>query len=144
MSDPEKQVPRPTVDVVIEIDAGIVLVRRKNPPHGWALPGGFVDGGESVATAARREAKEETGLDVELTDLLGVYSDPRRDPRGFFTISTVFVGRAQGTPRGGDDASEARVFPADATPPDIAFDHPTILLDYRRFRAGKGRPPLER
>jgi 8-oxo-dGTP diphosphatase len=144
MSESRHQGPRPTVDVVIETSGGIVLVRRKNPPPGWALPGGFVDGGESVADAARREAKEETGLDVELTELLGVYSDPRRDPRGFYTISTVFIARASGTPRGGDDAAEARVFPPDATPPDIAFDHPTILDDYRRYRAGKGRPPLDR
>jgi 8-oxo-dGTP diphosphatase len=136
--------PRPTVDVVIETDGGIVLVRRRNPPHGWALPGGFVDEGERVAAAARREAKEETGLDVELSDLLGVYSDPARDPRGILTISTVFVGRASGAPEGGDDAAEARVFPLDALPPEIVFDHATIIEDYRRFRAGKGRPPLER
>jgi 8-oxo-dGTP diphosphatase len=143
--DRDPRAPRPTVDVIIEIAAGmIVLVRRKNPPHGWALPGGFVDPGESVATAARREAREETGLDVELTDLLGVYSDPGRDPRGIFTVSTVFIGRAAGEPSGGDDAAEARLFPADRTPPDVVFDHPTILEDYRRYRAGKGRPPLDR
>src|SRR5215471_5517991 len=129
--------PRPTVDVVIETADGIVLVRRKNPPHGWALPGGFVDGGESVATAARREAREETGLDVELTDLLGVYSDPGRDPRGIFTVSTVFIGRATGQPRGGDDAAEARVFLPEAPPTDVVFDHPIIIEDYRRYRAGK-------
>ena len=95
---------------------GIVLVRRRNPPLGWALPGGFVDPGESVAQAARREAKEETGLDVELTELLGVYSDPKRDPRGLFTVSTVFIGRADGRPVGGDDAAEARVVSLDALP----------------------------
>jgi 8-oxo-dGTP diphosphatase len=144
MSASERKAPRPTVDVVIEMEGGVVLVRRRNPPHGWALPGGFVDGGESVATAARREAKEETGLDVELRELLGVYSDPARDPRGFFTISTVFIGRAAGQPLGGDDAAEAKLFPLDALPADIVFDHPTILDDYRRFRAGKGRPPLDR
>jgi len=144
MSGSDRAPPRPTVDVIIEIGGGIVLVRRKNPPPGWALPGGFVDGGESVATAARREAREETGLDVELVELLGVYSDPSRDPRGFYTISTVFIGRADGEPKGGDDAAEARIFPAEALPPDIAFDHPVILGDYRRFRAGRGRPPLDR
>ena len=136
--------PLVTVDIIIETGGGIVLVRRRNPPHGWALPGGFVDPGESVAQAARREAKEETGLDVELTELLGVYSDPKRDPRGLFTASTVFIGRAAGQPTGGDDAAEARVVALDALPPDIAFDHPTIIDDYRRYRAGLGRPPLDR
>jgi len=132
------------VDVIIEVGSGIVLVRRKNPPPGWALPGGFVDGGESVATAARREAREETGLDVELVELLGVYSDPGRDPRGFYTVSTVFIGRATGEPKGGDDAADAKIFSAEALPSEIAFDHPVILDDYRRFRAGRGRPPLDR
>jgi len=142
---PERsRAPRPTVDVVIETPGGIVLVRRRYPPLGWALPGGFVDPGESVATAARREAKEETGLDVELTELLGVYSDPGRDPRGIFTVSAVFIGRASGVPTGGDDAAEARLFAPDALPPDVVFDHPVIIDDYRRFRAGKGRPPLDR
>ena len=119
-------------------------MRRRNPPHGWALPGGFVDLGESVATAARREAKEETGLEVELTELLAVYSDPKRDPRGFHTASAVFIGRAAGRPAGGDDAAEARIFSPDTLPPDIVFDHPTILADYRHLRAGLGRPPLDR
>ena len=136
--------PLATVDIIVETGGGIVLVRRRNPPLGWALPGGFVDPGESVAHAARREAKEETGLDVELTELLGVYSDPARDPRGLFTISTVFIGRANGLPIGGDDAADARVVPLDALPPDIAFDHPTMIADYRRYRAGQGRPPLDR
>ena len=144
MSGSDRAAPRPTVDVIIEMGSGIVLVRRKNPPPGWALPGGFVDGGESVATAARREAREETGLDVELVELLGVYSDPGRDPRGFYTISTVFIARADGEPKGGDDAAEARIFQAEALPPDLAFDHPVILGDYRRYRAGRGRPPLDR
>jgi 8-oxo-dGTP diphosphatase len=144
MPAPDQKSPRPTVDVIIEMEGGVVLVRRRNPPHGWALPGGFVDGGESLAQAARREAKEETGLDVELSELLGVYSDPARDPRGFFTISTVYIGRAAGQPQGGDDAVEARVFALGDLPPDIPFDHPTILDDYRRYRAGKGRPPLDR
>lgn len=136
--------PKPTVDIIIEVDGGIVLVQRKNPPHGWALPGGFVDAGEWIAAAARREAREETGLDVELTELLGVYSDPRRDPRGLSTISAVFVGRAQGTPSGGDDAADARVFALDALPADIPFDHPLMIQDYLRYRAGKGRPPVDR
>jgi 8-oxo-dGTP diphosphatase len=136
--------PLATVDIIIEVAGGIVLVRRRNPPLGWALPGGFVDPGETVAHAARREAKEETCLDVELTELLGVYSDPKRDPRGLFTVSTVFIGRAIGRPVGADDAAEARIFPADAVPADVAFDHPTIIEDYRRLRAGLGRPPIDR
>lgn len=144
MGNQPPKTPLATVDVIVESGGGIVLIRRRHPPLGWALPGGFVDPGESVPQAARREAKEETGLDVELTDLLGVYSDPKRDPRGMYTISTVFVASASGRPVGGDDAAEARVFPLDALPPDIAFDHPTIISDYRRFRAGQGRPPIDR
>lgn len=136
--------PLATVDIIIETGGGIVLVRRRNPPAGWALPGGFVDPGETVAQAARREAREETGLDVELTELLGVYSDPKRDPRGLFTISTAFIARAGGRPVGGDDAAEARVVSLEALPPDIVFDHPTIIADYRRYRAGQGRPPVDR
>jgi 8-oxo-dGTP diphosphatase len=136
--------PLATVDIIIECGGGIVMVRRRNPPLGWALPGGFIDPGESAAQAARREAKEETGLDVELTELLGVYSDPKRDPRGLYTLSTVFVGRAGGQPKGGDDAADARVVALDALPSDIAFDHATIIGDYRRLRAGQGRPPVDR
>ena len=133
--------PRPTTDVIIEVGDGIVLVRRRHPPHGWALPGGFVDDGERVEDAARREMREETGLDVELVELFGVYSDPRRDPRGH-TISTVFIGRASGSPAGGDDAAEARVFTADALPSPVVFDHGDILADYFRFRRTGQRPPL--
>jgi 8-oxo-dGTP diphosphatase len=144
MSHGPPETPLATVDVIIEIDGGIVLVRRQNPPMGWALPGGFVDRGESVAHAARREAQEETGLEVQISELLGVYSDPKRDPRGFYTISTVFIGAAAGEPKGGDDAAEARVFPVDALPSDVVFDHPTIIADYRRYRAGEGRPPVDR
>jgi 8-oxo-dGTP diphosphatase len=144
MSKGLPQTPLATVDVIIELDGGIVLVRRKNPPLGWALPGGFVDRGESAAAAARREAKEETGLDVDLVELLGVYSDPARDPRGFYTISTVFIARAGGTPKGGDDAADARAMPPHALPADIVFDHPTIIADYLRLRAGGGRPPVDR
>jgi 8-oxo-dGTP diphosphatase len=144
MSKGPPETPLATVDIIVELAGGIVLVRRRHEPLGWALPGGFIDRGESAANAARREAKEETGLDVALTELLGVYSDPRRDPRGFFTISTVFIGRAGGTPQGGDDAAEARVFPLDALPRDVVFDHPTMIEDYRRLRGGLGRPPVDR
>jgi ADP-ribose pyrophosphatase YjhB (NUDIX family) len=102
--------PVPTVDIIIELeDGGIVLIRRKNPPPGWAIPGGFIDYGESAEEAAVREAWEETSLQVQLIELLHVYSDPKRDPRGH-TISTVFIARASGTPRGADDAAEAGVF----------------------------------
>ena len=131
--------PLPTVDVVIEIGDRIVLVRRRNPPHGWALPGGFVDAGERVGDAARREAREETALAVELTDLLGVYSDPTRDPRGP-TISTVFIGRATGVPQAGDDAAGVALFGADDLPTPLAFDHAQILADYFRFRRTGVRP----
>ena len=90
-------------------------------------------------------AKLEPLLGVcELTELLGVYSDPKRDPRGLYTVSTVLIGRADGRPVGGDDATEARVVSLDALPSDIAFDHPTIIDDYRRYRAGLGRPPVDR
>jgi len=144
MSQGPPKTPLLTVDILIETTAGIVLVRRRNPPLGWALPGGFVDPGESVAAAARREAREETGLDVELVELLGVYSDPKRDPRGFHTASVVFIGKAAGRPAAGDDAADAQPFALEALPTDIVFDHPTILADYRRLRAGLGRPPVDR
>jgi len=121
--------PFPTVDIIIEVEGGIVLIKRRNPPPGWAIPGGFVDYGESVEAAAIREAKEETGLDVRLTRLLGVYSDPGRDPRSH-TISTVFVARASGRPVADDDAADAGVFMDSTLPEEIAFDHRAILEDY--------------
>jgi len=129
----EHRGPSPTVDVVIALAGDrVVLVRRKNPPPGWALPGGFVDEGETLEAAAVREAKEETGLDVTLTELLYVYSDPRRDPRRH-TLSAVYLGRAAGEPAGGDDAAEARGFAWSALPGPIAFDHAEILADARRL-----------
>jgi 8-oxo-dGTP diphosphatase len=131
--------PLPTADMLIEIGGRVVLVRRRNPPEGWAIPGGFVEVGESAEAAAVREAHEETGLAVTLTALLGVYSDPSRDPR-FHTISTVYVGRAEGTPVGGDDAAEARLFGEDELPSPIAFDHAAILADYFRFKKTGQRP----
>lgn len=132
--------PFPTVDIVIEIMAGrrrrgIVLIERRNPPPGWALPGGFVDYGETLEAAAVREAREETSLDVELLGQLGAYSDPARDPR-FHTISTVFLARATGRPRGADDARRAIVAdPRDRRRP-LAFDHRRILDDYLASRKG--------
>jgi 8-oxo-dGTP diphosphatase len=128
------------VDVIIQLPGDrVVLVQRKYPPPGWAIPGGFVDAGESVEAAAVREMKEETGLCVTLTDLLSVYSDPRRDPRRP-TMSTVFIGRAAGEPTGGDDAADARAFRWDALPAPLAFDHARILADARRFLLTGVRP----
>ncbi|BDG01998.1 NUDIX domain-containing protein [Anaeromyxobacter oryzae] len=130
---PEPKGPSPTVDVVILLPGDrVVLVRRKYPPPGWALPGGFVDVGETVEAAAVREAREETGLEVTLEHLLWVYSDPRRDPRRH-TLSAVFIGRAAGEPKGADDADEARAFAWGALPSPLAFDHAEILGDARRF-----------
>jgi len=124
--------PFPTVDIIIELeDRGIVLIKRKNPPIGWAIPGGFVDYGESMEDAAVREAKEETSLDVELVRQLHTYSDPARDPR-HHTVSTVFIARATGTPEAADDAEEVGVFTKDNLPAPMMFDHSRILEDYFR------------
>ena len=120
--------PVPTVDIIIETGGGIVLIRRKNPPHGWALPGGFVDYGESFEAAAVREAREETGLDVRLVRQFHTYSDPDRDPRQH-TASTVFIATAEGTPVAADDAAQARIFTRDNLPP-LVFDHARIIADY--------------
>ena len=131
--------PTPTVDVVIAIGDGIVLSRRKNEPLGWALPGGFVDEGETVEHAAVREAMEETGLTITLHQLLYVYSNPARDRRKH-TMSVVFTATAEGVPEGMDDAAEARIFPLDALPSPIVFDHAQMLADYRRFLETGQRP----
>ena len=141
MSGPPKT-PLMTVDIIVEMDGGVVLIERKNPPHGWALPGGFVDVGEKVPDAARREAREEISLDVELLELLHLYSDPARDSR-FHTCSAVFVARATGTPRAGDDAKNVRIHSLDDLPP-LAFDHAQILADYRRWRETGHRPDVMR
>jgi 8-oxo-dGTP diphosphatase len=122
------------VDIIIEyLDQGLVLIRRANPPHGWALPGGFVDYGESLEDAARREALEETGLRVNLLGQLHTYSDPRRDPRQH-NISTVFVASGQGVPQAADDARSLRIFPPEDLPQPLAFDHAQILADYLKVR----------
>jgi 8-oxo-dGTP diphosphatase len=124
--------PRLTVDIIIQINGSpdrIVLIKRRNPPAGWAIPGGFVDYGETVEEAARREALEETSLTVNLLRQFHVYSDPQRDPRGH-SVSVVFIGLAHGTPVGADDAAEARVFEKNALPASLAFDHRQILSDY--------------
>ena len=121
--------PVPTVDIIIKYMEGIVLIRRKNPPEGWALPGGFVDYGETLEDAAVREAREETGLDVRLVRQFHSYSDPHRDPRRH-TISTVFLAEAAGQAVAGDDAAEIGVFSAVELPDNLAFDHRQILEDY--------------
>ena len=131
-----------TVDVIIETTGGIVLIERKNPPPGWALPGGFVDVGESLAQAAVREAREETSLEVTLTEQFFAYSDPKRDPRGS-TVTVVFLGRASGTPRAEDDAKNVGVYALDKLPA-LAFDHGQILDDYRRYKKDGTRPPVMR
>lgn len=123
-----------TVDVIIEYGNGITMIKRKNPPFGWALPGGFVEYGETLEQSALREAKEETGLDIRLIRQFHTYSAPDRDPR-HHTVSTVFIAKAQGMLKPGDDAKDADVFKEDTLPHDIAFDHREILKDYfsRRF-----------
>lgn len=126
--------PKPTVDVIIyDQQKGVVIIKRRNFPHGYALPGGFVDEGESVEHAAIREMKEETGLDVKLTGLLGVYSRPDRDPRQH-TISTVFIGEPVDPValKAGDDAAEAVFYPLDKLPEPIVFDHLDVLNDFKK------------
>jgi len=131
-----------TVDAVIRTTDGLVLIKRKNPPHGWALPGGFVDVGETVEEAVVREAEEETGLKIYNLQLVGVYSDPGRDPR-FHTVSVVYGAEAEGSPIGSDDASEAVAFPDDRLPDDIVFDHRRIIEDFLRMEANlRDNPPV--
>ena len=140
---PAPKTPLLTTDVIIELkdraDVPIVLIRRKHPPHGWALPGGFVDVGESLEHAAVREAEEETALRVTLKVLLGCYSDPSRDPRGHMA-SAVYVAEAEGEPRAQDDAAGVAVFSPEALPSPLAFDHAQILRDYLIWRR-QGRFP---
>jgi len=142
MSKQERKNPLPTVDIIIEIAGrGIVLIERINPPHGWALPGGFVDYEESLEHAAMREAKEETSLDVKLVEQFHNYSDPGRDPR-HHTISTVFIATAEGAPKGEDDARQARLFSENDLPQSIVFDHPQILRDYFHYKKTGARPKI--
>jgi ADP-ribose pyrophosphatase YjhB (NUDIX family) len=138
--------PLPAVDIIIEVVApgrrpGIVLISRRNPPFGWALPGGFVECGESLEAAAVREAREETSLEVKLLGQFHTYSEPGRDPR-HHTISTVFIARARGTPRAADDAREARVVDPRRVAVPLAFDHGKVLSDY--IACKKGRSPWTR
>ena len=134
-------------DTIIELGdrpgRPIVLIERRNPPPGWAIPGGFVDVGERVETAAVREALEETGLIVTLRVLLGLYSDPARDPRGH-TVTAVYVAEASGMPEARDDARAVGIFLPTAIPDRLAFDHTTVIGDYLAFRAGGRVAPLRR
>lgn len=137
--------PRPVcppiaADVIIEVGGKIVLIDRLNFPYGWAIPGGFVDLGESVEQAAVREMKEETSLEVELTALLGIYSRPDRDPRGH-TITVVYVGRSDGTPKAADDAKAVELYDVANPPSPLAFDHAEVLADYAEFKRNGRTPP---
>jgi ADP-ribose pyrophosphatase YjhB (NUDIX family) len=133
--------PLPTVDIIIEIKRedgkeGVILIERKNPPYGWALPGGFVDYGESLEQAAIREAKEETSLNIELLEQFHTYSEPGRDPR-FHTITTVYIARAKGKPVAKDDAKNIGIFTREEINFPLAFDHEKILKDYFEYKSKK-------
>jgi 8-oxo-dGTP diphosphatase len=142
---PTPKTPLLAADCIIELadrpGRPIVLIQRRNPPFGWAIPGGFVDIGERVEDAAVREALEETSLQVTLKTLLGLYSDPARDPRGH-TVTAVYVVEARGKPQARDDARALAVFPPDALPQPLAFDHAQVLADYRGFRIDGWLTPL--
>ncbi len=141
---PRPETPALAADIIIELtdypNRPIVLIERAFPPYGWAIPGGFVDIGERVETAAIREAKEEVCLDVKLIALLGIYSDPSRDHRGH-TVTACYVAEAAGTPAAADDAKNCRIFDIEAFPDLLAFDHAQVLADYLEFRQiGKVAP----
>ena len=127
--------PLVTVDVIIEINGKIVMIERANPPYGWALPGGFVDYGESLEASAIREAREETSLSIEIKEQFHTYSDPDRDPR-HHTVTTVYIAKGGGTPNAADDAKNIGVFTQKELPSPIVFDHGKIISDYFRYRNG--------
>ena len=137
--------PSLAADAIVELvhlpGRPIVLIERKNPPYGWAIPGGFVDIGETLEAAAIREAKEEISLDIELVTLLGMYSNPERDPRGH-TITAVYVATATGQPLAADDAKHLDIFSLDNLPSPLAFDHAMVLADFRRYREHGELAPL--
>ena len=125
-----------TVDIIIEVAGeGIILIERKNPPFGWAIPGGFVDYGETLEAAAKREAREETRMDLVDLKQFHAYSDPKRDPRGH-TVSVVFTATGRGVPQAADDAKNLQIFPLGSMPENVAFDHALILSDYFNMKAG--------
>jgi O-acetyl-ADP-ribose deacetylase (regulator of RNase III)/ADP-ribose pyrophosphatase YjhB (NUDIX family) len=129
--------PYVTVDAIIELSTGVVIIERHNPPFGWALPGGFVDYGESLEEAVKREAKEETGLDITEIKQFHTYSNPQRDPR-FHTIGTVFIAQGNGKPRAGDDAKDLKIVELNELQKyNFAFDHAQILEDYVKHKEGK-------
>lgn len=137
--------PAPTVDIIIELGdrphRPIILIERHNEPLGWAIPGGFIDYGESAEVAAKREALEEIGLEIELIEQFQVYSDPKRDPRSH-TMSLVFLATATGVPQAGDDAKSYEIFESWRIPANLCFDHDRILKDYWRYRHYNIRPRL--
>ncbi len=136
--------PALAVDTIIEMvdrpGRPIVLIERRNPPYGWAIPGGFVDVGETLEAAAVREAREETSLDVHLKLLLGVYSDPARDPRGH-TVTPVYIAHATGVPRAADDARNLELYLPQHCP-QLAFDHDRIIADYLYYLEHGAPAPL--
>jgi ADP-ribose pyrophosphatase YjhB (NUDIX family) len=140
---PEYKSPLVTVDIIIEIRGRIVLIQRVNPPLGWALPGGFVDYGEPLETAAVREAGEETSLQIELIEQFHTYSDPRRDPR-HHSISTVFIASSEGVPRAADDARALGLFSENTLPEPLVFDHAEIVRDYFQYKNGKPKQEIFR
>lgn len=126
----QKIAPLVTVDIIIRYKGGIVLIDRLKEPFGWALPGGFVEFGETVEQAAIREAKEETDMDIQIERQFHVYSEPKRDPRGFHSITIVIIADGMGTLKAGDDAKDVKVFSLDKPLPKMPFDHNRILQDY--------------
>ena len=134
---PRPETPAIAADIIIELsdypNKPIVLIERAFPPYGWAIPGGFVDVGEKVETAAVREAREEVSLDVTLIALLGIYSDPARDSRGH-TVTACYIASAKGRPVAADDAKNCQIFDIEALPELLAFDHAKVLADYKVFR----------
>lgn len=134
-----------TVDAIIETRSGIILIERKNPPYGWALPGGFVDYGETLEAAVIREAKEETSLDIEITEQFHAYSDPSRDPRNH-TVSVVFITKSDENqrPKAMDDAKSLKIFSVSEIPENLAFDHGKIISDYLKYKNGETKERIFR